>query len=100
MNRLIAFFYKFDLFGQTVASLNVKGQTMHYSAIGSFVSLIITGLLAYFLVLRTEKLYEKLDSEKYEVTQGFNLMTNDTENVNLRDYNYNVGLGAYGIKWK
>ena len=99
MNTLKTILYKFDFYGQAVASLNVNGQSTHHTMIGGSVGLIVWVLVSVFLGQRSEQMVNRKNTAREEVTQSIDLMANDSPRVNLKDYQYSVGLGAVGMNY-
>jgi hypothetical protein len=60
---------------------------------------VVAALVIAFLGQKSLKMAKKGNSIKEEVNMGLNLMADDTPHVNFEDYNYKIGIGAYGSNW-
>ena len=90
--------YKFDLYGEPVAPLNIKGKTTIHTSCGGTVGLMFTVLVLWFFGLNLRKLINKTDPNLYQTSEGLDLMAPDTPAFTLSLYNYSIGLGVYGVK--
>jgi hypothetical protein len=86
MNTFLALLYKFDLYGRSVASLNVNGKSTHRTPVGGAVGLIVSVLISIFFGQRSVKMVNRGNTSREEVMQSINLMADDTPKVNFKDY--------------
>ena len=80
----------FDLFGEPVNRINIKGETVFKTTFGGLVSLAIWICLAAFMVVRSRKLINRDDPIIYEVKQAVN--SDEIAPLVLKDNQFEVGL--------
>ena len=56
---------KFDLYGQPVAPLNIKGETKVHTTCGGLVGMLFTVLLLWFFGLKLRKMVQRTDPNLY-----------------------------------
>lgn len=89
----------FDYYREPVAQLNMQGKSEKTTTFGGFVGLLLTGLILWFLYLRSVILVQKRHPIKYEITEGIDLMSENTPIVNFEGHMYSVGIGMYGVNY-
>jgi hypothetical protein len=52
----------FDLYGEEIAPISMRGESKHTSACGGLVGMLIYGLILWFLYGRLNKLIQKDDA--------------------------------------
>jgi CBS-domain-containing membrane protein len=68
MNLVRGVVHWFDLFGEPIAPLNIKGQTKLTTIFGGVVGMLVTGLILWFLETRLVKMVTLDDAIMAEVT--------------------------------
>ena len=94
--KIDGFLHSFDKFAEPVANLNMNGKSHYKTRLGGFCGLTVFGLIASFIVVRGQKMINRVEPIIYEVTQGMNLMSKDTPQFQLSEQSFNFGIGAYG----
>ena len=94
--KIDGFLHSFDKFGEPVANLNMKGKTHYKTRLGGLCGLTVFGLIAWFIVVRGQKMINRIEPVIHEVTQGMNLMAKDTPQFQLSEQSFNFGFGFYG----
>jgi hypothetical protein len=74
------------LYGEPIAPLNIKGKTKLTTTFGGIVGIAITGLIFWFLQSRLTKMVTLDDAVMTEVTQGIDLLAENTPELQLSDY--------------
>ena len=100
IRRLDVVVHSFDKFGEPVANLNMKGKSRYTTRLGGLCGITIYSLMAWFVVVRYQKMMNRIEPVIYEVTQGMNLMADDSPTYDLKEQNFNFGLGFYGTRMK
>ena len=98
IRRLDAVVHSLDKFGEPVANLNMKGKSRYTTRLGGLCGITIYSLMAWFVVVRYQKMMNRIEPVIYEVTQGMNLMADDSPTYDLKEQNFKFGLGFYGTK--
>ena len=98
MNKVRAFIQNFDLYGQPVALLNIRGITKFTTTCGGLVGMVIIGLILWFFETRLTKLVTKDDAVLSEVNQGLNLLAADSPEFKFSENSFIVGAGIFAIK--
>ena len=70
--------HSFDLYGESVAPLNIKGETKIHTSCGGIVGLMFPVLLLWFFGLKLKKMVDRTDPNLYQTSEGLNLMAPDT----------------------
>ena len=90
----------FDLFTEPVAQLNMRGRTQKTSVVGSVTGFALAGLILWFMYLRSVIMVNRLKPFRFEISEDIDLMADETPIVNLKDYQFSVGIGMYGLNYE
>jgi hypothetical protein len=85
IGKLDTVLHSFDKFGQPVANLNMKGTTQYKTRFGGLCGIAVYGLMAWFLVIRVQKMMDRQNPTIYEIRQGMNLMLDGSPSYNLAE---------------
>ena len=98
MNRVKEVLKWFDLYGESISPLNIKGATKITTVFGGLVGMTVYGLLIWFFQTRLDKMVYKKDPIMQEVTQGLDLIGTDSPQFKFGEYSYSLGVGIYATK--
>lgn len=59
MNKILGIIRSFDLYGEDVAPINMRGESKHTSVCGGSVGMVVYGLILWFLYARIKQLTTK-----------------------------------------
>ena len=96
IRKIDSFVHAFDKFSEPVANINMNGQTHYKTRLGGLCGIMVYSLMAWFIVLRYQKMMALSEPAIFEVTQGMNLMADDSPSFNLAESNFNIGYGIFG----
>ena len=78
MRKVIKILKYFDLYGESISPLNIRGATKITTTVGGVVGLAVYGLMFWFFQTRLDKMIYRKDPIMSEVTQGLDLIGTDT----------------------
>lgn len=98
IKQIDGFLHIFDKFGEPVAELNMGGITRYKTRLGGVCGLAIYCLLTWFIVIRCKQMTNRSNPTLSEVTQGINLMADDSPVFNFASNNFYLGVNIIGTK--
>jgi hypothetical protein len=88
IKQIDGFLHIFDKFGEPVAELNMGGITRYKTRLGGVCGLAIYCLMTWFIVIRCKQMTNRSNPTLSEVTQGINLMADDSPVFNFASNNF------------
>ena len=98
IKQVDGFLYMFDKFGEPVAQLNMAGITHYKTRLGGMCGLMIYCLMTWFIVIRFKQMTNRSNPTLSEVTQGINLMADDSPASNFAVNKFQFGVNIIGKK--
>jgi hypothetical protein len=95
LSRIQSVLHWLDPYAEPIAPLNIRGKTKITTSVGGLAGIFVSGLLLWFLQTRLDKLTSRNDSNMSEVTQGLDLLAEDTPSFHSSEMSYSVGVGIY-----
>lgn len=88
IKQIDGFLHIFDKFGEPVAELNMDGITRYKTRVGGVCGLAIYCLMTWFIIIRSKQMTSRSNPTLSEVTQGINLMADDSPVINFAANNF------------
>ena len=90
--------HSFDWWGEPVAPLNLRGQTVYTTSCGGLTGLVIAVLILWFTQIKFQKLFNRDEPYLTQIQQPLDLVAPDTPAYNFAENHFALGISVR--KWK